>query len=185
MRLVLLHTPSSVQYRALQDWIEEHGHALVFRADDMIAAATGDKLPPLFEVDLLVLGKEVPEAFAWMEEIRRAGRPVITLAEKPVATIKKELEAAVRAPRTNYQPIDCNYYDYFEAAIVQRSEVVLQYAMPNGEEMTEKMRLRDLKTVQSEEFLQLADGRWLRLDRVRALDGIPNTGEFCHLPERP
>lgn len=81
-----------------------------------------------------------------------------------------------RGRSTNYQPIDCNYYDYFEAAIVQRRAVALAYRTVAGPVTEPAVRLRDLRTVRTEEFVQLAGGRWLRLDQVISLDGRPAGG---------
>jgi len=98
---------------------------------------------------------------------RRYGRPVVGSAG--------EAEAL---PRTNYQPINCDYYDNFEAAIVLRKTVELDYLLADGSSASRKTQLRDLKTDRTEEFVRLADGKWLRLDQIVALDGIP-AGDSC------
>lgn len=72
---------------------------------------------------------------------------------------------------TDYTPIDCGFYDYFEAAIVKRRPVELVYLQEDGTTITKTVLLLDLKTEAKEEFVQLQGGEWLRLDRVVALDG--------------
>lgn len=69
-----------------------------------------------------------------------------------------------------YQPINCNFYDHFEAAIVQRRAVSLEFKLPDGTVTRQTVKLKDLKTVDKEEFVQLANGEWLRLDQVISLD---------------
>lgn len=98
---------------------------------------------------------------------RRYGRPIV-LNHKEVNDL----------PRTNYQPINCDYYDNFEAAIVQRRFVELNYLLADGSSVARKTQLRDLKTDRTEEFVQLSDGRWLRLDQIIALDG-KSAGDSC------
>ena len=81
-------------------------------------------------------------------------------------------------PRTNYRPIECNFYDRFEAAITLREVVGLVYRGTMGREINVATSLRDIRTHQSEEFVQLADGQWVRLDRIVSVDGIP-AGASC------
>jgi len=88
------------------------------------------------------------------------------------------IEWGIRFARTNYQPIDCNFYDNFEAAIVQRRAVGLTYLDANGDSISETTLLRDLKTHRTEEFVLLASGVWLRLDRIVSVDGVA-AGESC------
>ena len=126
---------------------------------------------PPFGVDAVLLtaapetlGKEETELLALY---RRYGRPVAV-----------EAAELTDQPRSNYAPIDCNFYDNFEAAIVLRRTVVLTYKLTDGSETTAPTRLRDLRTHLSEEFVQLEGGEWVRLDRVVAVDGVP-AGTSC------
>lgn len=108
------------------------------------------------------------------ELLKRSGRPVIDFTTEPFdpdlvyTTYLKRLQAL---PRTNYQPIDCNFYDNFEAAIVTRRTIELVYLDPFGAEVTSAIKLKDLKTKLTEEFVQLESGEWLRLDRIVSVDG--------------
>ena len=98
---------------------------------------------------------------------RRYGRPVVSSAE-----------AAADLPRTNYRPIDCGFYDHFEAAIVQRRSVELEYLLPDGTPTTKTIRPLDLKTHRAEEYVLLEGDGWLRLDRIVSMDGTA-AGESC------
>lgn len=178
MRLLYLFSSLPIN-EVVDNWVKTGGYEIILEDDKLGRAKT-----ELFEMDLLVIESEQSKEPEWVQEIRRAGRPIVLLAGKAEAGILAELEAALELARSNYQPIDCGYYDYFEAAIVQRRAVDLRYLLPDGTEKTEHTQLRDLKTAQSEEFVQLADGRWLRLDRIRELDGIVNTGEVCLIPPK-
>ena len=182
MRILFYGTSPDFQLEsAIENWATSSGHELMIRK---AGVKEGDPLPKLFELDLLVMESEPIEESEWLQEIRRAGRSIVLLAGKTETEIIEELKAAGQSPRTNYQPIDCGYYDYFEAAIVQRRAVDIRYLLPVGTEKMEDTQLSDLKTSLSEEFVQLADGRWLRLDRIRELDGIVNTGEVCVISPR-
>lgn len=70
-----------------------------------------------------------------------------------------------------YIPIDCNFYDRFEAAIVLRKTVRLEYRNDDGEEHTVETRLKDTLTKGGEEFLILPSGETIRMDRIISLDG--------------
>ncbi|MEM9529063.1 MAG: hypothetical protein AAGA31_20805 [Bacteroidota bacterium] len=115
-----------------------------------------------------------------MELVRRSGRPYLDFTIEAFIPGQRshyvaKLEAA---PRTNYQPINCNFYDNFEAAIVTKRSVELVYLEVWGEPVTTNTQLADLKTKQTEEYVQLASGEWLRLDRIVSVDGIA-AGASC------
>jgi transcriptional antiterminator Rof (Rho-off) len=147
----------------------------------------GFTLPPAYE--LIAYGPEVPP-FAVnallvfpagslggeeIETLRRSGRPVLHLAPAAAPEKAPELQDWLARledlPRTNYQPIDCNFYDNFEAAIVQRRTVNLEYRRADGSIKRIPTRLKDLITDRTEEYVQLENNEWLRLDRVVSVDG--------------
>ena len=138
-----------------------------------------DEILPLFKVDGALF---FPGAAAGAKELlQRSGRPFIDFSEgdfKPDLLYTEYLDYLRSAPRTNYQPIACNFYDNFEAAIVQRRVVELTYLNVDGSLVDQETLLRDLKTHRTEEFVQLASGEWLRLDRIVSVDGIV-AGESC------
>lgn len=138
-----------------------------------------DQLLPLFSVDAALFFSGADAGAK--EFLKRSGRPFIDFSEgafKPDLLYTEYLDRLRSLPRTNYQPIDCNFYDNFEAAIVQRRPVDLVYLDANGESVLRHTRLRDLKTYRTEEFVQLASGEWLRLDRIVSVDGIA-AGASC------
>ena len=118
--------------------------------------------PPYMVDGLIVTDEEGlnEEEQSLLAYYRRHGRPV--------GSSSADLEGL---PRTNYQPIDCNFYDNFEAAIVRRRVVVLEYRKADGTIERIATRLQDLKTHLTEEYVQLVSGEWLRLDRIVSVDG--------------
>lgn len=97
---------------------------------------------------------------------------------KPEEELAEYLNAFTGLPRTNYQPIDCNFYDNFEAAIVQRRSVKIEYRGIGRSPLRVETRLLDTKTDKTEEYVQFRNGDWLRLDRVISVDGVA-AGESC------
>lgn len=71
-----------------------------------------------------------------------------------------------------YIPIDCNFYDRIEAAIVQRRTVLLEYLGAKGHLLSTETRLKDTQTKNGEEFLILPSGERIRMDRIISLDGV-------------
>ncbi|MEO0734760.1 MAG: hypothetical protein AAFZ52_18130 [Bacteroidota bacterium] len=134
---------------------------------------------PLFNLDA---GLFFPGADAGARELlQRSGRPCLDFTERIYRAeilYTEYLPHLREQARTNYQPINCNFYDNFEAAIVTRRAVDLVYLDPFGEEVTVTTQLRDLKTHRTEEFVQLASEEWLRLDRIVRVDGTA-AGASC------
>lgn len=127
-------------------------------------------LVPPFEVDGLLVSDEqmlTDEETELLAVYRRYGRPV--------GGRETDFEGM---PRTNYQPINCSFYDNFEAAIVRRRQVDIAYLLPDDGVKEVKVQLKDLKTRLTEEYVQLANEQWLRLDRIVRVDGVP-AGESC------
>ena len=74
--------------------------------------------------------------------------------------------------KDGYKPIDCGLYDHLEIAIMRGSQVELVY-FPEGKQdaVTVNTQLKNTRTREGEEFVQLADEQWIRLDRIVSLDG--------------
>ncbi|GJM35208.1 MAG: hypothetical protein DHS20C18_42090 [Saprospiraceae bacterium] len=70
-----------------------------------------------------------------------------------------------------YVPIDCNFYDRIEAAIVLRKVVQLAYWDESGHNVLVETRLKDTLVTAGEEFLILPTGDSIRMDRIISLDG--------------
>ena len=75
-----------------------------------------------------------------------------------------------------YIPIDCNFYDRIEAAIVLGKTVRLEYRDDSGEAVVAETRLQDTLAKDGEEFLILPSGEQVRMDRILSLDGVPVPG---------
>ncbi len=140
-----------------------------------------DGIPP-FDVDAVIVFAGAPTNHAYEKILLRYGRPVLRVGKignADLGVIMEEYRAHLsHKERTNYQPIDCNFYDNFEAAIVQRRAVDLVYLDADGNPVEDTTLLHDLKTNQTEEFVQLASGEWLRLDRIVSMDGVA-AGQSC------
>ena len=73
----------------------------------------------------------------------------------------------------NYQPIDCNLYDYIEHFATLRQVVRINYESVHGTSIVLLARITDTHTTtQKEEFLLLDNGSSIRLDRLIQLDQI-------------
>ncbi|MEM1137370.1 MAG: Rho-binding antiterminator [Bacteroidota bacterium] len=78
-----------------------------------------------------------------------------------------------------YQPINCNFYDYFEAAITLRKKVAITYFDIDGKQVNAEVFPVDLVNQNKEEFLLLKSGVSIRLDRIIMFDHVPNPGGAC------
>ncbi|MBC6996840.1 hypothetical protein QWY85_04055 [Neolewinella lacunae] len=143
--------------------------------------------PPWAVDGLLIFTRPTEEEWEGIRSLRRHGRPALSFApDWPEAAQLTDLQyhpfepgrvagyltALEALPRTNYRPIDCNFYDHFEAAIVTRRTVSLSYRGIDGEVNHTETRLSNTKTVRTEEYVQLGSGTWLRLDRIVSVDGV-------------
>lgn len=152
---------------------------------------------PVYELDgLVLLETERPLQPLELKKARLAaahGRAVLYFGNTPheglftkhlaysdfnAEEVEKYITAIAKESRTNYQPIDCNFYDNFEAAIEQRRAVKIEFNEVDGSTSRIETRLLDTKTHFTEEFVQFRDGTWLRLDRVVSVDGRP-AGDSC------
>ncbi len=71
-----------------------------------------------------------------------------------------------------YTPIDCNYYDRLLDVITRRQEALLVYNYLENVPIAVTTKFFDIYTKEGEEFLQLADGTVIRLDKIISLNGI-------------
>jgi transcriptional antiterminator Rof (Rho-off) len=74
-------------------------------------------------------------------------------------------------PRTSYRAIDCGIYDVVESLAVGAKPVGLTYLRGDGLPVSATARLITTKTDRSEEYVQVEDHGWIRLDRFRRLNG--------------
>lgn len=152
---------------------------------------------PLFEIDLLLLfaGEEIPpEQRETCKLVERSGRPtirfgavdlrlcrsretsVIMIRDFIATDVDQYLYWAASRSHTNYKTVDCNFYDRIEEAITLRQSVHLEYLSASGNKISEDIHVIDTKTDRGEEFIQLEDSCWLRLDRIVSLDGVAAGG---------
>lgn len=78
-----------------------------------------------------------------------------------------------------YRPISCDFHDELEARATTGQNCQIVYAEEDGGEVTVNDRIADLYTREHEEFVRLAGGKEIRLDRIRRVDGnslSPETG---------
>ncbi|MBT32160.1 MAG: hypothetical protein CMO01_21070 [Thalassobius sp.] len=80
-----------------------------------------------------------------------------------------------------YQPVNCGFYDYFEAAITLKKKVSISYLNTIGELVTEEVTPIDLLIKNKEEFLVLADGKKIRLDQITEFDQAKNPSTSCSI----
>jgi len=77
-----------------------------------------------------------------------------------------------------YQPIDCNFYDILEALATRRRYTRIQYFSHIHEFCTVDSVIKDLYIKEGFEYMALADGTEIRLDRLVSVDGkfVPGKG---------
>ena len=73
-----------------------------------------------------------------------------------------------------YEPIACGLHDVVEDRIVRRGECEVVYD-EGGERRRYIGRLADVYSRDGAEYVELADGRAVRLDRIAVLDGVEFT----------
>lgn len=78
----------------------------------------------------------------------------------------------------SYQPIDCNFYDILEALATRKRYVRIQYKTAIHQFKSEDSIIRDLYIKQGYEYMKLANGTEVRLDRLVSVDGhyMPGSG---------
>lgn len=81
---------------------------------------------------------------------------------------------------TPYIPINCSFYDYFEAFAVQRQIVTVVYLNEGGESIRVQSRIQDLFSREKVEYVLLENGTRIRLDYVEELEGMKNEG-YCEI----
>lgn len=79
-----------------------------------------------------------------------------------------------------YTPINCSFYDYFEAFAVKKQIVTLVYFNESGDTQTVESRIKDLYSRDKVEYVLLENGLEIRLDYVKELEGMENSG-YCQI----
>ena len=79
-----------------------------------------------------------------------------------------------------YRPISCDFYDELEALATRGESCHLHYLAADGKMICIQSKLLDFQTVDKEEFLLIAEGIKIRLDRIRMVNHIsPSDSKFC------
>jgi Rho-binding antiterminator len=137
------------------------GSELYLRVADVEQAAIR-----LIDAGARVLSKPAPRD--WGDEVAYVADPdgnVIALARPHVPEVVEP-----------YVPIDCNYYDRLEAAATMQRECEIIYRNDAGTEAALHERITDLFSRDGVEYMQLAGGTVIRLDRLSSVDGVPLPG---------
>lgn len=71
-----------------------------------------------------------------------------------------------------YQPIDCDYYDEFVLRAMRGNLCVVHYNDAAGHPLQITDRITDVYTQDKAEFLKLAGGEIIRLDRVIGIEDV-------------
>ena len=79
---------------------------------------------------------------------------------------------------SQYQPIDCNYYDLLEALATKRQYIRIHYFSEYHEFCTSDAIIKNLYIKEGYEYMLLSDGTEVRLDRLISTDGkfVPGKG---------
>lgn len=84
----------------------------------------------------------------------------------------------------DYRPIACSLHDVLEAAAVQRSLCRIRARGEVGDDMTDVIvRILDVYAESGAEYVDLDDGRTLRLDRLIAVDPVAAEGADDRTPD--
>ncbi len=80
---------------------------------------------------------------------------------------------------TQYQPINCSLYDYLEMWAVQQKLVDVIFIENQQQKTFSNVIIKDLKTINKEEFVFLNNGQSLRLDQLIRINEIDFTRQSC------
>lgn len=70
-----------------------------------------------------------------------------------------------------YSPINCDYYDVLTEKAIMKSYCQIQYFTELHEFVTVNAVIKDIFTKSGEEFMLLATGEVIRLDRLVSING--------------
>ena len=78
-----------------------------------------------------------------------------------------------------YVPVNCGFYDHFEAAITLKKTVAISYYDNEGNVKDIIIKPIDLIQKNGEEFLLLEDQTKIRLDHIITFNNEENPGTSC------
>jgi Rho-binding antiterminator len=96
----------------------------------------------------------------------------------PAAGYNRKVELIIFNLMAKYQPIDCNFYDILESLATRQRYARIQYFTELHEFQTKDAVIKDFFIKEEFEFMSLADGSEIRLDRLVSVDGkfVPGKG---------
>lgn len=71
-----------------------------------------------------------------------------------------------------YRKVNCLFYDQLTDLIVQKKYVRIDFTTDIKEFIKRQTVLKDIVTIEKQEFLMLNTGESVRLDRIKKVDGI-------------
>lgn len=71
-----------------------------------------------------------------------------------------------------YRPVSCDFHDVLEATATRRVSAAVEFLTPAGGHAHACARIADIVTRDDGEFLLLASGETMRLDRLVSVDGV-------------
>lgn len=78
-----------------------------------------------------------------------------------------------------YRPIDCGLHDELQLRVMRGRVVEATWTAPDGTPRSRTGRLLDVFSRDGAEYLRLADGTDVRLDRLVSVDGVAFGGGGC------
>ncbi|HEY9100547.1 hypothetical protein [Chitinimonas sp.] len=72
----------------------------------------------------------------------------------------------------NYVPINCEFHDLLEVHATRRKPVTLRFVGVDGRPQQRLVGVADVYSRGGAEYLALADGELIRLDRLIEVDGV-------------
>jgi len=76
--------------------------------------------------------------------------------------------------KKKYQPVQCDFYDYFEIYALYGKKVSIEYQSFEGKKRKYTGVIKDLRTEHQEEFLILEDHAPIRADQVLKIGPFEN-----------
>ncbi|NJC28482.1 hypothetical protein [Neolewinella antarctica] len=177
MRICYLGNPP-LNYPVEVEW-RKWGEGPVYEIDGLVLFDTKAPLSPLdFKKALLAQRHGRTIIYFGEHDLPAPLRADHTYTSFNEQLVDTYVDHIISSQRTNYEPIDCNFYDNFEAAITERRPVRIEFRETDGTSSRIETRLLNTMTNNGEEYIQFRDGTWLRLDRVVSVDGVA-AGASC------
>lgn len=82
--------------------------------------------------------------------------------------------------KSEYSPIDCNYYDRLEAWATLRKDCDIAWINNDGLKHEVKSKILNLEIRNGAEYLIGEQGLQIRLDQLISVNGIPLEGHSCN-----